>query len=105
MWRMALAGASARSPGPASRAALSGPIIWNKGILNDLSGSIGEKATMNQYAKNLNRIAGCMERRAAMLGRQPRLLDIPEQISIRGSVFRKLNVNGEISSVRRIRLN
>lgn len=57
---------------------------------------------MDQYAKNFNRIADCVERRTALLGRQPRLSDIPEQLAIRGRVLRRSTVNAEISSVRRI---
>lgn len=55
---------------------------------------------MNQYAKNFNRIADCVERRTQLLGRNPRLEDIAEQLSIRGRVFRKSTVNAEISSIR-----
>lgn len=57
---------------------------------------------MDQYAKNFNRIAGCTERRAELLGRVPRLADLGCQLSIRGRVFRRSTVNAELSSVRRI---
>lgn len=60
---------------------------------------------MNQYAKNFNRIADCVERRAQLLRRHPRLIDVAEQLSIRGRVFRRATVNAEISSIRWIMRN
>ena len=57
---------------------------------------------MDQYAKNFNRIADCVERRAFALHRQPMITDIASQLAIRGRVFRASTVMAEISSARSI---
>ncbi len=57
---------------------------------------------MDQYARNWNRIADCVERRAAFLGRPPALADVVSQLSLRARIFRKNTASVEITSVRQI---
>lgn len=60
---------------------------------------------MSQYEKNFNRIAECVEKRADLMGRKPRLSDVVDQLSIRGRVFSQKTINLEITSVRSILVN